>query len=250
MVASTPDFEHLFFDDRDAEAFVARECPDHLRLYRALKDDIRHVDLFRYLAVQRLGGFYFDTDVHLEQPLDGLLAESALFAFEKLTIFPWLQAAGMHWQVGNYAFAAAPGHPFLAAVIAELAATANRRERLVPLWTPPSVHRAFRIYHGTGPGLVSRVLLAQPRLSAEVRILLPPNSTTWNRFGRFARHACAGTWKRAASPLGDRWMLRRNRRARRAFGAADPETLAARQHPSVLTWEAQAALIGGGSAAA
>jgi inositol phosphorylceramide mannosyltransferase catalytic subunit len=79
---------------------------------------IQRYDFFRYLAVYRLGGFYFDTDVILPSGLEDLLHFSRVFPFEHISIHSYLyNEYGMDWEVGNYAFGAAPGHPFLEAII-------------------------------------------------------------------------------------------------------------------------------------
>jgi mannosyltransferase OCH1-like enzyme len=95
---------------------------------------IQRIDLFRYLAIEHFGGFYLDVDVLLLQPLDALttaLAPSArhggssapvaIFPFERL-VDPRVHSTlvehtGFGGLVGQYAFGATPGHPFLRAIL-------------------------------------------------------------------------------------------------------------------------------------
>ena len=68
-----PDYEYLFFDDEDVEKFIDREFPEYRKVFDSFRFPIQRYDFFRYLAVYRLGGFYFDLDVLLATSLDGLL---------------------------------------------------------------------------------------------------------------------------------------------------------------------------------
>jgi mannosyltransferase OCH1-like enzyme len=113
-----PDFEYLFFDDAQVEDFIDAEFPQYRTLIDSFPERIQRYDLFRYLVIYRFGGFYFDTDVLLVSALDNLLEFGCVFPFEHLGINKFLfQRYGMDWEIGNYAFGAAAGHPFLEAII-------------------------------------------------------------------------------------------------------------------------------------
>jgi len=60
-----PDWEYLFFDDTDVIKFIAMEFPQHRSVFDSFPYRIQRFDFFRYLAVLRFGGFYFDLDVFL-----------------------------------------------------------------------------------------------------------------------------------------------------------------------------------------
>jgi mannosyltransferase OCH1-like enzyme len=112
-----PDHEWRFFDNGDVHQFVRDEFPRFRDVFEAFAFPIQRYDFFRYLAVYRLGGFYFDLDVLLASRLSELPASSCVFPFEGLTFSRLLRKYGMDWELGNYAFGAAAGHPFLEAVI-------------------------------------------------------------------------------------------------------------------------------------
>src|ERR1700730_8677008 len=113
-----PDFEYLFFDDSRIERFIDAEFPQYRSVFDSFSVRIQRYDLFRYLAVYRLGGFYFDTDVLLASGLEDLLEFGCVFPFEHLSIHSLLcEQYGMDWEIGNYAFGAAAGHPFLEAIV-------------------------------------------------------------------------------------------------------------------------------------
>src|SRR5437660_57893 len=79
-----PDFEYLFFDDAQVEEFIDTEFPSYRPVVDSFPERIQRYDFFRYLAVYRFGGFYFDTDVLLASPLEELLAFGCVFLFVHL----------------------------------------------------------------------------------------------------------------------------------------------------------------------
>ena len=196
-----PDFEYVFFDDDQVIRFIREDFPQYLELFKSFEFPIQRFDFFRYLAVYRLGGFYFDLDVLLADGLSPLLDFGCVFPFEALTLSTYLrEERGMDWELGNYGFGAAPGHPFLKAVI-DACVQAQQ--------DPPSVDRMlkgaprllraeYRVLNSTGPGLVSRVLAENPDLAASVNVLFPEDVCDvdcWNRFGDFGVHLMKGSWR-------------------------------------------------------
>ncbi len=99
---------------------------------------------FRYLAVYRFGGFYFDTDVLLASSLEDLLGLDCVFPFEELTLHSFLRDAyGMDWEIGNYAFGAAARHPFLDAIIKNCV-----RAQQHPEWAEAMMKSIPRVFRG------------------------------------------------------------------------------------------------------
>ena len=152
--------------------------------------------------VYHFGGFYFDTDVFLASPIDDLLGFGCVFPFEHMGINKFLaKEYGMHWEVGNYAFGAAAGHPFLKAIIENCI-----RAQQHPEWAAimlKSIPRMFRkenfVLVTTGPGLVSRTLAEYPGVSEPVKVLFPEDifdRNSWHCFGAYGVHLKAGTWRK------------------------------------------------------
>jgi hypothetical protein len=209
-----PDFEYLFFDDAQVEEFIDAEFPQYRPVVESFPVRIQRYDLFRYLAVYRFGGFYFDTDVFLASPLEDLLQVGCVFAFEHLGINRFLSKEyGMDWEVGNYAFGAAAGHPFLKAIIKNCV-----RAQQHPEWAETmlkSIPRMFRSEHfvlaTTGPGLVSRTLAEYPGASEQVKVLFPEDvcdRNSWHCFGAYGVHLLVGSWRRREGLV--RRVLHRN----------------------------------------
>ena len=197
-----PDFEYLHFDDQQVEEFVQREFPEYRQVFDSFPVRIQKYDFFRYLAVYRLGGFYFDMDVLLASNLSALLRHECVFPFEALTINQYLRTEhGMDWEVGNYAFGAAPGHPFLLAIIENCVRAQKDRDWVATMGK--SVPRMFLgeyyVLYTTGPLLVSRTLAELPDAEKHVHILFPDDvcdAEYWNRFGQFGVHLREGSWRK------------------------------------------------------
>lgn len=229
-----PGWEHLFFDDADIARFVSAEFPQYRSVLQSFPHAVQRADFFRYLAVFRLGGVYLDLDVVLEHPLDELRPLGAFFPFEELTLNRHLRDAhGIDWEIGNYAFGATPGHPFLEAVIGNCvraAANPSWNEpmfRGIPRWVRP----AFSVLNTTGPGLLTRTLAEHPDTSAGVTVLEPApgcdvcDPSNWHRVGRYGVHLMNGTWRpphggvvRRARLLWERSQHRRLLARSRALG--------------------------------
>ena len=108
----------MFFDEARVQAFIDQEFPQYRVVFDSFRFPIQRYDFFRYLAVYRHGGFYFDLDVMLASGLSDLLEFGCVFPFEALTLNEFLRNHhNMDWEIGNYAFGAAAGHPFLEAII-------------------------------------------------------------------------------------------------------------------------------------
>ncbi len=217
-----PDFEYLFFDDAQVEAFIDAEFPQYRPVFDAFSVRIQRYDFFRYLAVYHFGGFYFDTDVFLASGIEDLLGSGCVFPFEELTLHRFLyEEYGMDWEIGNYAFGAAAGHPFLGAIIENCV-----RAQQHPEWAERMMHSVpglfrdeFFVYDTTGPGLVSRTLAEYPNASDQVQVLFPEDVCDpkgWHLFGTYGVHLQKGTWRERAGFLRrqlDRLWRSRTRKA-------------------------------------
>lgn len=216
-----PGFEYCFFDDQEVNAFVREEFPQHLELFQSFPYRIQKYDFFRYLAVFRRGGFYFDLDVFLARGLDELRAHSCVFPFEELTINRCLRREyGMDWELGNYGFGAAPEHPFLAAVINNCVKAQQDSNWVRPMMQgiPRWFQSEFEVLNTTGPGLLSRTFAEHPELAKDMSILFPDDvcdHLSWHHFGNFGVHAMDGSWRsrggylrRRLGNLWESWTLR------------------------------------------
>ncbi len=225
-----PDYEYLFFDNAQVEDFVEREFPHYRPVFDSFQYPIQRYDFFRYLAVYRYGGFYFDLDMLLASDLSGLLEHGCVFPFETLTVSQFLREdLGMDWQIGNYAFGAARGHVFLEAIIENCVRGQRDPKWVKPMMrgSPPLLDDEFFILNSTGPGLISRTLAENKELAKTVAILFPDDvcdvHNCWNLFGHWGVHLADSSWRKRKSYVHDkfsgycwRWIQYRNvQRARR-----------------------------------
>jgi inositol phosphorylceramide mannosyltransferase catalytic subunit len=202
-----PDFEYLFFDNRQVEEFIDEKFPEYRRVFDSFRAPIQRYDFFRYLAVYHFGGFYFDLDVFLTSSLSDLLDFGCVFPFEELTINMFLrQEYGIDWEIGNYAFGAAAGHPFLYVIIKNCV-----RAQQDPKWAeammrsiPPMFREDYNVTCTTGPGLVTRTLAEYPDAASQVKVLFPQNvcdPSNWHCFGTSGIHLMEGGWRTRMGPL-------------------------------------------------
>lgn len=195
-----PDFEYIFFSDKQIEEFIDKQLAEYREAFYSFRFPIQKYDFLRYLAVYQYGGFYFDLDVFLASNLSALLDYSCVFTFEELTIYKFLrQQYGMDWEIGNYAFGAAAGHPFIHAIIDNCIRAQRDSEWALSMMK--SIPRMFRedfyIFCTTGPGLVTRTLAEYPDSARQIKVLFPENvcdATNWHRFGTFGVHVMDGNW--------------------------------------------------------
>jgi len=169
--------------------------------------------------------------------LSTLLERGCVFPFERLTFSHRLRTEfGMDWEIGNYAFGAAAGHPFLGAIIKNCV-----RAQTDPLWvksmmrgTPPFDKDLYSVFYSTGPGLCSCTLAENPELAKTVTVLFPDdlcNVRNWYHFGEYGVHVMNSSWRPrrgfVTGRLGYfhwRWMERRLLKKSRALARS-------RRHP-------------------
>ncbi|MBX3300748.1 MAG: hypothetical protein KF693_00880 [Nitrospira sp.] len=226
-----PEFEYLHFDDRQVEDFIDKEFPEYRRVFDSFVIPIQKYDFFRYLAIYRFGGFYFDTDVLLASSLADLLPYECVFPFEAITSSTFLrQQCNIDWELGNYAFGAVAGHPFLQAIINNCVRAQNDAGWAHPMVQsiPQLFREEYHVISTTGPWLVSRTLAEFPDAGARVKVLFPEDvcdQASWNRFGEFGIHLMTGSWRRPKRFLKRRlqgywelFLLKRLMKASRKLG--------------------------------
>jgi inositol phosphorylceramide mannosyltransferase catalytic subunit len=199
-----PDFEYMFFDDKGIEEFVDRYFPQYRSALDSVRFRIQRYDFFRYLAIYRLGGFYFDLDVFLAKGISDLVNFGCVFPFEELTINLVLRRQyGMDWEIGNYAFGANAGHPFILSIIENCVKAQSNpnwvREMMQSV--PRIFHKQYYVLYTTGPKLVTRTLAEYSDSCAQVKVLFPEDvcdRAYWHRFGSYGVHLQEGSWREKA----------------------------------------------------
>jgi inositol phosphorylceramide mannosyltransferase catalytic subunit len=195
-IAQHPHWEHRIYDDAEIRNTITDRSPQWLSTFEALPKAIQRADFFRYLVVFLDGGLYADIDMISYRPCDKLLEGSTCVLGIEIRLDKRSQEAlgySQPWQLANFIFAAAPGHPFLGALLEEIARMAT---------TP--IHNDDSVQETTGPRMLTRVANSMlPKHNSSTKILPQIN---WNppwilpRIGPFAaniyaRHVCFGTWR-------------------------------------------------------
>jgi hypothetical protein len=196
-----PSFEYVLFDDANVANFIDKTFPQYRDIFEGFAYKIQKFDFFRYLAVYHFGGFYFDLDVLLAKDISELCSAGCVFPFEELTVQRFLvDRYEMDWEIGNYAFGAAPGSPFLAAVIENCVKAQRDPAWPATMWgsIPGPFRDAYYVFDTTGPGLVTRTLAEFPDAAEHVKVLFPADvcdSSTWHQFGDYGVHLQQGEWR-------------------------------------------------------
>lgn len=196
MQLQNPDYQYLFFNDDDIDNFFKSNYPEYYTTYQRLPVFIQKIDFFRYLAIYHYGGFYFDLDMKLLQPLDNAICNHhSVFPVDeyipesmcKLERYAPICKKGQNFLLGQYAFAAVPKHPFIKLLID----TIHRNIDMYVKQYKTTKNREIYVYRTTGPDFVT-YLYAQYAAKHQVYILANGKR---QMFGDYARHDFFGSWK-------------------------------------------------------
>jgi hypothetical protein len=223
-----PAFDVVDYDDAAAAAYVRENyagtaLPATYDAVAAIGRPVMLADLFRLAVVAKEGGFYLDADVLAKAPLDPLVDEAAVFplewwksdaAFAERHAGAAPRDALEHYQVGNYAFGAEPGHPFVADALDEATARAKAVvDGRKGVWgavrrflTQSTDVSDLDVLRTTGPYMLSEVYhggrlasgkYADVRLlrgDSEKSVVAHGGAADWHKFGGYAEHTLAHSW--------------------------------------------------------
>jgi inositol phosphorylceramide mannosyltransferase catalytic subunit len=190
---NNPDYNYLFFTDENIEDFFKMHYPSYYHTYLKLPVKIQKIDFFRYVAIYHYGGFYLDLDMNVLQPFDKLLKYSCVFPIDEyidvrlckhLRYKPYCDR-GQTFLLGQYAFAAAPKHPFIKELIDKIHSNINKYIKNV------NYESEDYIYKTTGPDFVTDIYMDYKDKNS-ISIL---DVGRRQYFGNYAVHNFFGTWK-------------------------------------------------------
>jgi mannosyltransferase OCH1-like enzyme len=188
-----PGYEYMFFKDNQINQFLEQNYPDYYDTFLKLPLNIQKVDFFRYIAIYHYGGFYFDLDVKALQPLDNLLENHCVFPVDeiitksmcKMKRFESFCDKDINFLLGQYAFGAAPGDPFIKLIIDKIHSNVNS---YIHYFIPNSDDY---VYKTTGPDFITN-LYSTYKNKDNIKILYYDKRQC---FGKYATHDYVGTWK-------------------------------------------------------
>ncbi len=181
LVGANPEWEHRLYDDAAIEIFIADHYPaEVLQSYRRIRPEYgaARADLFRYLVIYRLGGVYLDIKSRFTRPIDEVISGDEQFILSR-----WRngkgephQDFGLHpdlfhiagGELQQWHVIAAPGHPFLRAVIKRVLSNIDTYQ---PWWNGVGRIGVFRL---TGP--IAYTLAIMPLLDRHACKLLSDES--------------------------------------------------------------------------
>ena len=203
-----PDFREIWLSDSEADRWVLESAPEYQEFWRFLNRGVHRSDFFRYLYVYKEGGFYFDTDVWIAEHFESLCQYDLVLPFEEVVSedeyerrfgMPPEDEAALEMK-GNYAFGAAPRHPFFARLIEEVIVNASG-------WPLQSYGDKF-ILDSTGPHILNNVwrhysASAGANELEKIAILAGRSEDpfAWGgshphyRFGAYGNHLMLGRWR-------------------------------------------------------
>ncbi|MEI6239838.1 MAG: glycosyltransferase [Planctomycetia bacterium] len=148
-----PGYAYRLWTDDAIAAFVEREFPNLVPLFRGYRDQIARVDLGRYLILARLGGVYADLDCECLRSIESLVHGQQLVIGVEPAEHEQLDKA-VHRGLRNILcpsfIASVPGHPFWAHVIAQVAATRDAQD-VLDATGPFLLTRAHQTYTAAAP---------------------------------------------------------------------------------------------------
>lgn len=120
-----PNYEYRFYNDTDIAAHVHKHHPELIPMFKRMTPIMR-ADLFRYLILYDVGGYYADIDVECAQPIDKWLERThnrfnvgIMVGFEIITGDrpDWHLWFARKFQMCQWMLVSEPRHPILARVV-------------------------------------------------------------------------------------------------------------------------------------
>lgn len=197
-------WNYMFFDDEDILEFIQMKMPEYYGTFCGLSGKIQQIDFFRYLAIYYYGGVYLDLDIDLVRGLDDFIGieYQCAFPIEVKDAGDHILASQGVSLIGNYAFYAPKGHPFLKKII----------DNIVTQRIPDEVIKAAQenhtddsrdvyVYYRTGPMLVSQSYVDYQKEQNDAHGVMLIESIPYedNRFGIYGYHRCYGSWRHVIS---------------------------------------------------
>jgi mannosyltransferase OCH1-like enzyme len=194
-----PNWNYMFFDDEDIITFMKSTTPEYYETFLNLSGKIQQIDFFRYVAIYYFGGIYLDLDIDIVCGFDDIDLDKCIFPIEVKDAGDKILASQSVHLVGNYAFYAPKGHPFLKKIIDNIV---NQRIPDEIILDAQKNHtddsRDVYVYYRTGPILVSQTYADLGSADNSV-ILIEPEPYMDNCFGKYGFHRCYGSWRHAHS---------------------------------------------------
>ena len=197
-----PNWNYMFFDDDDIIVFMKSTKPEYYETFLNLRGKIQQIDFFRYVAIYYYGGMYLDLDIDIVCGFDYIDLNKCIFPIESKNPVDEILVSQSTPLVGNYAFYAPKGHPFLKRIIDNIVKQRISDETILAAQkNHTDDSRDVYVYYRTGPILVSQTYKDFVIINGIDYIveLIEPHPYMDNCFGKYGFHRCYGSWRHAHS---------------------------------------------------
>ena len=144
MKKRNPEWEYSLFDARKAMDFIAQEFePELLQAFKDIRLPAMLSDVFRVAWILKKGGIYIDIAAKCLNPIDSWIGQD----LELVLLIK--KQLGWPYAHNTLIYSAAPGHPIIVEVWAEIERAILRRE-------------GDSVWNTTGPGVFGKVFSGQP----------------------------------------------------------------------------------------
>jgi len=192
----TPDYTYMLFKDAMIDDFFIENYPDYFKTYNKLPTNIQKVDFCRYVLLYHYGGFYFDMDIKMLEPLDdSLLTNECVFPVDEFINknecegdirFDYF-CGKIDILLGQYGFACSIKSPFMKQLIDSIH---NNVDKYITSYKSIKNIEYF-VYKTTGPDFVTKEYIEYNN-KKDIKILTYKER---QHFGKYAKHDYIGTWK-------------------------------------------------------
>jgi len=191
-----PNWNYMFFDDNDIIEFM--KSTEYYEHFCSFTEKIQQIDFFRYVAIYYYGGIYLDLDIDVVRDFNDLDLGKCIFPVELKNPSDEILITKNLPLVGNYAFYAPKGHPFIKMVIDNILKQRISDEIIEKASkTHGDTPRDVRIYYTTGPILITQTYYDYTTSNDNDNsvILIEPEPYLDNCFGKYGFHKFHGSWR-------------------------------------------------------
>ena len=147
IVSDVRDYQLVYFDNDDCEAFIKEHFPIYLDAYNAVIPGAYKADLWRLLVLYKYGGVYNDIEHRYLVPLADIIPENTQLVVVRDDVDQYNFL--MKGTIYNAFMAACPNHPVIRAIIDHIVENINRRhygDNVLDITGPQAVGRAFNAF--------------------------------------------------------------------------------------------------------
>jgi mannosyltransferase OCH1-like enzyme len=154
-----PGWEYRMWNDRENESLIEKHFPRHIDAYRHIRKGVVRADIARYAYLWVSGGFYFDTDYKLLQPIaDEMRRHHCVLGIEEhpyTKIEPDGRETHLGLKLGNACIGSVPGYSlwndFIDHIFSQSALDTLTEDEIVPRTGPRGLSNYYLAHRDRYP---------------------------------------------------------------------------------------------------